>query len=482
MSLTRVLFSLSIFVLLCALTQGEETVFTPRDPPKAENAYFQETFKDLSNWVVTEDPNYNGTWRLVPHPGFPPYGEASADSLLLVNSSQRHAISTVFPKPIDNTDKTLVVQYEVRAVFKWTCGGAYIKLYTYNESSPFDPKTVNGQTPYTVMFGPDTCGSKSGVHFIIRHVNPVSKEVEEKHLKTRPASFHDELTHIYTLVIRPDNTFTILVDGEEGGSGNLLEDFKPPVNPSKIIDDPNDKKPSDWVDEEEILDLEATKPADWVEDAVIPDPSAVKPDDWDDEEDGEWEAPTITNPDYVGEWVRPKIPNPEYKGEWKPKQIPNPNYFEDFHPHNLQKIAGAGFELWTVDGGYSFGNILITNDESEASEWRKVFQEKKAREQVIKANRFKQTLFETYFEIVKDFAEENPIVVGVAIGLPVLLILVVVITRSGSKPVNVDEKKKNDGDDQKDNVEKEEETEIKETETKAKQETKRRKKQSKKDD
>ena len=27
--------------------------------------------------------------------------------------------------------------------------------------------------------------------------------------------------------------------------------------------------------------------------------------DWDDEDDGEWEAPTI--------------PNPEYKGEWKPK-------------------------------------------------------------------------------------------------------------------------------------------------------------------
>jgi hypothetical protein len=27
--------------------------------------------------------------------------------------------------------------------------------------------------------------------------------------------------------------------------------------------------------------------------------------DWDDEDDGEWEAPTV--------------PNPEYKGEWKPK-------------------------------------------------------------------------------------------------------------------------------------------------------------------
>lgn len=39
---------------------------------------------------------------------------------------------------------------------------------------------------------------------------------------------------------------------------------------------------------------------------------ASKPDDWDDEEDGEWEAPLIDNP--------------EFKGEWKPKMIPNPDY------------------------------------------------------------------------------------------------------------------------------------------------------------
>jgi len=28
----------------------------------------------------------------------------------------------------------------------------------------------------------------------------------------------------------------------------------------------------------------------------VPDPEASKPDDWDEEEDGEWEAPTIPNP------------------------------------------------------------------------------------------------------------------------------------------------------------------------------------------
>jgi len=31
----------------------------------------------------------------------------------------------------------------------------------------------------------------------------------------------------------------------------------------------------------------------------------MQPEDWDDEEDGEWTAPTI--------------PNPEYKGPWKQK-------------------------------------------------------------------------------------------------------------------------------------------------------------------
>ena len=46
---------------------------------------------------------------------------------------------------------------------------------------------------------------------------------------------------------------------------------------------------------------------------------ATKPDDWDEEEDGEWEAPTIANPKCTtgpgcGEWKRPQKSNPEYKG------------------------------------------------------------------------------------------------------------------------------------------------------------------------
>lgn len=31
---------------------------------------------------------------------------------------------------------------------------------------------------------------------------------------------------------------------------------------------------------------------------TIPDPDAKKPDDWDEDMDGEWEPPMITNPEY----------------------------------------------------------------------------------------------------------------------------------------------------------------------------------------
>ena len=69
-------------------------------------------------------------------------------------------------------------------------------------------------------------------------------------------------------------------------SGNLLEDFTPPVNPPKVIDDPKDFKPEDWDEREKIVDETASKPDDWDEDAPmqIEDPSAVKPDGWLDDE------------------------------------------------------------------------------------------------------------------------------------------------------------------------------------------------------
>jgi calnexin len=55
------------------------------------------------------------------------------------------------------------------------------------------------------MFGPDKCGSDSKLHFIFRHMNPLTKVVEEKHCKkpegrtraTLEEVFKDKNAHLF---------------------------------------------------------------------------------------------------------------------------------------------------------------------------------------------------------------------------------------------------------------------------------------------
>jgi calnexin len=74
-----------------------------------------------------------------------------------------------------------------------------------------------------------------------------------------------------------------LIDGKSCKKGSLLEDFVPPVESPAEIDDSNDSKPLDWVEEAEIEDLNAEKPSDWDETQpqYIPDPDQQDPpEDW----------------------------------------------------------------------------------------------------------------------------------------------------------------------------------------------------------
>merc|ERR1719506_2910681 len=119
-----------------------------------------------------------------------------------------------------------------------------------------------------------------------------------------------------------------------------------------MMDDPADKKPDDWVEEKRIID-----------------PEAKKPDDWDDEEDGEWEAPMIDNPDYHGEWSVKRISNPAYKGFWEAKKIANPEYEDDDKVYLYEDFGFIGFDLWQVKGGAIFDNIIITDDVAEADKF-----------------------------------------------------------------------------------------------------------------
>merc|ERR1712025_981800 len=116
--------------------------------------------------------------------------------------------------------------------------------------------------------------------------------------------------------------------------------------------DPEDKKPEGWDDVKE----------------TIIDPEAEKPEDWDDEDDGEWEAPTISNPEYKGAWSTKRIDNPEYKGVWVHPEIDNPEYKPD--PTLHESVSnGIGFELWQTKAGSLFDNIIITDSWDEAKKY-----------------------------------------------------------------------------------------------------------------
>jgi len=53
-------------------------------------------------------------------------------------------------------------------------------------------------------------------------------------------------THFYTLIVRPDNTYEVLIDNEKVESGNLEDDWD--FLAPKKIKDPSATKPEDWDD------------------------------------------------------------------------------------------------------------------------------------------------------------------------------------------------------------------------------------------
>merc|ERR1711937_146032 len=260
-----------------------------------------------------------------------------------------------------NEGKDLIIQYQAKYEKDVECGGGYVKLGPKMD----DAKQFGDPTVYNIMFGPDKCGYNKRTHLIF---NYKGKNV----LKKSDLSYKqdgDGTSHLYTLVLKPDNTVRVEVDQEKLYEGSIKEDWE--VLKPKTINDPEDKKPSDWVDTSMMDDPEDKKPDDWTDEKRIVDEEAKKPDDWDDEEDGEWEAPMKDNPDYKGDWKAKRISNPEYKGVWEAKKIANPEYEDDDEVYKYDEFGFIGFDLWQVKGGTIFDNIIITDDKAEADEFAK---------------------------------------------------------------------------------------------------------------
>jgi len=424
---------------------------------------------------------YDGKWEIEPLAKDALPGDTG---LVLMSKAKHSAVAANMKKPFKFAgDRQLIVQYEIAFQNGQDCGGGYLKLLS--ELPSLDLKSVTDKTPYTIMFGPDKCGSDSKLHFIFRHVNPRTGEVEEKHCKKMEGKgrqvmeeiFKDKNPHLLRLLVRPDNTFEISIDHTLINHGSLLDSFTPPVNPPDEIEDPNDFKPTDWDEREKIPDPDANKPDDWDEKAnkqildedavkpsgwlddepdMIPDPEAIRPDDWDDDMDGDWEAPLISNavcsstpgcgpwqqpmidnPAYKGKWFAPMITNQGYQGKWKPAKIPNPDYFNDTDPFKMTPLAGIGIELWSMSDSIYFDNILITDNLSLADNLaKKTYDLKMTVIDSVNGNMFMRLL---------DYSNKNPwlyAVYVVLVGLPAVLIIT--FCCSGNKDTSGDKSSLND--------------------------------------
>merc|ERR1712187_719569 len=172
-----------------------------------------------------------------------------------------------------------------------------------------------------------------GTHVILN----LEKKNDNVLIKKDVPTETDNLSHLYTLVINPDNTVEVFTDDKSVRQGDIGAEF------------------------------------DVLEPKKIKDPDASKPEDWDDEDDGEWEPPMIDNPDYKGPWKPKMISNPDYKGKWEHPLIDNPDFVDDPDLYKVCKdgCTHVGFELWQVTTGTVFDDIIVTDSLEEAQAYAK---------------------------------------------------------------------------------------------------------------
>lgn len=324
--------------------------------------HFSETFDDdwEERWIrgaYYESEGKQGKWLL--NAGRVSQDDEEDRGMMTAEDSKFFEISAAF-EPFSNEGKDLIVQYQTKFEKNIECGGAYIKV----GSKIKNQKKFGQSTPFNIMFGPDFCGSaKQSTQLMFKNGDLAYKKTKNIEYKQNPIGS----SHLYRLVLKPDNSVRVEIDDQVVFEGSLKEDWE--ILPPKMITDVADRKPFDWVDDPKMDDPKAKKPSDWVDEMRIQDPSVTKPDEWDDDEDGEWVPQMQDNPAYKGEWVVERIANPEYKGTWQKRQIENPE-FEDDDTLYRYDFGYVGFDLWQVRGGVIFDNIILCDDVADADAFK----------------------------------------------------------------------------------------------------------------
>ncbi|XP_006768508.1 PREDICTED: calreticulin-3 [Myotis davidii] len=310
--------------------------------------YFQEEFLDgerwRNRWVQSTNDSQFGHFRLSSGKF---YGHKEKDKGLQTTQNGRfYAISARF-KPFSNKGKTLVIQYTVKHEQKMDCGGGYVKIFP----SDVDQKNLSGKSQYYVMFGPDICG------FDIKKVHVILHFKNQYHSNKKPIRCKvDGFTHLYTLILRPDLTYEVKIDGQVIESGSIEYDWN--LTSLKKMEK-SSAESKDWEQEDE------DKLQDWEKHFL--DASASKPGDWNSELDGDWQAPMLQKPPYQ-DGLKPEGID---KDVWLHQKMKNTHYLTEYDLSEFENIGAIGLELWQVRSGTIFDNFLITDDEAYAENFGK---------------------------------------------------------------------------------------------------------------
>jgi calreticulin len=171
--------------------------------------YFKETFDDTweERWVTSDwkkSAGQDGEFVLSAGKW---YGDAEADKGLQTSQDARfYSASAKFPT-FSNKDKDLVVQFSVKHEQNIDCGGGYIKLFP----STLDQEHMSGDSVYNIMFGPDICGHSTKKVHVIFNYNDKNLLLDKKTIVAET----NTLTHVYTLILHPDNTYEVRIDGDK---------------------------------------------------------------------------------------------------------------------------------------------------------------------------------------------------------------------------------------------------------------------------
>lgn len=307
--------------------------------------YFQEQFLDgehwRNRWVPSTNDSAFGHFRLSSGKF---YGHIEKDKGLQTTQDSRfYAISARFP-PFSSKGRPLVLQYTVKHEQKMDCGGGYVKVFP----AGVDQRQLNKKSPYYIMFGPDICGYDiTKVHVILQFKNQYHENKKSIRCKV------DGYTHLYTLVLRPDLSYEVRIDGRVAESGDIEYDWN--LESLKSAAKKTDTEQRGWEQK------------DW--DKQFLEAGAGAPSDWNSKLDGDMEmqAPLLQKPPYQ-DGLKPEGIDSNVWLHRKPKDA---NYLAESDLAEFDDIGAIGLELWQVRSGTIFDNFLITDDEEYAQKFGK---------------------------------------------------------------------------------------------------------------